>query len=134
MQTVSSPGWNVGTCTTGGRTIASPFKGFSPSGKLRKGELYGSVFASSDEAFKAMRDRGYSQEYRPGPRYFIKLRLPNRVNRHIMENPERRLEIIRAVLPARDWAHFVSIRDILGAERHDLEMYPRLRQIGRAHV
>ena len=61
--------WNVGACTWAddgsGRMVteAQPFKGFSPAGKTRRGEMYGQRFASSDECFVAMHAHGYGTPY-----------------------------------------------------------------------
>ena len=114
--------WIVGACTTEGRTVAQPFKGFSPSGKVRYGEMYGKVFANSDAAFEAMHAAGYGERYYRGPSYFIRLRLPPRVRQHIVEHPGRRVQIIRAVLPERDRALWDKIRALIGATEHDAEL------------
>lgn len=122
MPRVTWDNWNVGSTTSNGVCTAHPFRGFSPSGKVRKGEMYGMVFPDSDAAHNAMAERGYLQEYRRGPSYFILLRLPRRVKRHIAENASRRVEIIRAVLNEHDRAHWDAIRKIYGAARHDIEL------------
>jgi hypothetical protein len=119
--------WMVGSCTTGGRTFAQPFKGFSPSGKVRYGEMYGRVFADTDAAFEAMHAAGYGSRYYRGPSYFIFLRLPPRVRRHIAEHPARRVAIIRAVLPERDRAFWDNMRALMGAEAHDADLVRRAR-------
>lgn len=121
-RTFCSNEWNVGACISGGITTAQPFKGFSPSGKVRKGEWYGRQFASCDDCFDAMHEYGYGVESFRRNSYFIVLRLSRRVRRHIAENPAWRLAILERVLPARDWEHFCKIREIHGAAGHDADI------------
>lgn len=131
---VAESGWNVSACTSGGITEAQPFKGFTPSGKVRRGSMYGTRFASSDEAFKAMHEYGYGVRYFCGPSYFIYLRLPRRVRRHIADNPRRRISILKAVLPADDYKLFCDIRRIHGAAGHDAELVKSAESRRPRHV
>ncbi len=95
--------WNVGACTSAGVTVAQPFQ-ILPGGKIRRAEMHGRLFASSDAAFDAMHGHGYGVEYFARPSYWLDLRLPRRVRRHIAENPERRESIILRVLSEHDRA------------------------------
>lgn len=104
MATVTWGDWNAGTMTSSSfaGAIAHPFKGFSPSGKIRKGEIYGKVYPTTDAAYSAMMERGYVQTYRRGPSAFIRLRLPRRLRTECIRRPGDALRLIRAAVPESD--------------------------------
>lgn len=76
--------WNVGGMSGGGIAFeAQPFKGFTPSGKVRRGEWYGRRFESASAGFRAMEAYGYSDPHYRRPQAFVTLTLPRRVRRHL---------------------------------------------------
>lgn len=105
MGEVATGGWSVSACVSGGVAVAHPSKHHGR--KMQKGELYGRVFPSSDAAFAAMREAGYSADYRRGPRVFITCRIPRRLREECVRRPEAAMRLIARAVPESD-AGFVD--------------------------
>lgn len=66
--TVALEGFGSSVCTSGGTTTLTPTVGWF-KGKVRKADAYGERFASSEDAWARMRERGYSQPHRRSREY-----------------------------------------------------------------
>jgi hypothetical protein len=63
MKTCSRENFGVSSISDGKVCIATPTRHFPGHGKFAKCDLYGKTFKNSDEAHKAMAERGYSEPY-----------------------------------------------------------------------